>query len=205
MGWFHQNTAYSTSRPRSASLAVEQLETRDLLSAATFAVATGIVNSTESHRDFVTQEYQAFLGRNPDANGLQTWVGALNAGAAPEVVEARIVSSQEYINDHGGNPTLWLTGLYNNLLGRAPDAVGLNVWLNALAVGFTPGQVALAFTTSAEREAIIITNDYVNFLGRAPALSEVNVWLFFEAQGNDRAQVVAQVLASNEFFSDHSN
>jgi hypothetical protein len=207
MSWFQQNAnqAVSPRRPRSASPMVEQLESRDLLSAATFAVATGIVNSRESLRDFVTSEYLAFLGRTPDGAGLQNWLGQLTNGTAPEVVEAGIVSSQEYIAKHGNNATGWLTGLYTDLLGRAPDALGLNAWLNALASGLTVNQIALDFTFSGEREAIIITNDYVGFLGRLPEPGAVNAWLTFESLGFGRADVATQILASDEFFRDHSN
>jgi len=207
MSWFQRNNSVVTTpgRPRSTALAVEQLETRDLLSGATFAVATGIVNSTESLRDFVTSEYQAFLGRAPDSVGLQAWMNLLNSGASPEFVEAGIVSSNEYIAIHGNNATQWLTGLYNDLLGRAPDAAGLNAWLNALASGMSTNQIAQFFASSVEREAIIITNDYTGFLGRAPEAGAVNTWLMFEAQGHGRADVASQILASDEFFRDHSN
>jgi hypothetical protein len=207
MSWFQHNTnqAVSARRPRSAPLMVEQLESRDLLSAATFAVASGIVNSRESLRDFVTSEYLAFLGRTPDSAGLQNWLGQLINGVAPEVVEAGIVSSSEYIRNHGNNATLFVTGLYTDLLGRAPDPVGLSVWVTALAQGVSPNQVALNFAFSAEREAIIITNDYVGFLGRLPEPGALNVWLTFEAEGFGRADVATQILASDEFFRDHSN
>jgi hypothetical protein len=207
MSWFQSGNAIASAvaRPRTATLAVEQLETRDLLSAATLAVATGIVGSRESLQDFVTTEYQAFLGRAPDSTGLRNWTNLLLSGATPEFVEAGIVSSNEYIANHGNNATQWLTGLYNDLLGRAPDAAGLNAWLNALAGGMSTSQIAQFFAGSVEREAIIITNDYVSFLGRSPEAGAVNGWLNFEAQGHGRADVASQILASDEFFRDHSN
>jgi hypothetical protein len=207
MSWFDPKSrvASSTRRPRSATLAVEQLETRNLLSAATTAVASGIVNSTESLKDFVAGEYKTFLGRAPDSGGLQSWVSQLQNGMTPETVEAGIISSAEYLRNNGNDNTQWLTSLYNSLLGRAPDTTGLNEWLNALAAGMTPNQVAMDIAGSPEREAIIITNDYLSFLGRAPEAGAVNGWLNFEAQGNGRAAVATQFLASDEFFRDHAN
>jgi hypothetical protein len=118
-------------------------------------------------------------------------------------VEAGIVSSAEYLADHANDLSLWLTSLYQDLLGRAPDAAGFKHWLNALVAGLSPGQVALRFATSRERQALVIAEDYSRFLGRAPEPGAVNVWLNFEAQGNDRADVATQIAASNEFFVAH--
>ena len=159
MTWFQKkaNVPATAGRPCTAGLAVEQLETRDLLSAATLAVASGIVHSTENFDNFVIGEYATLLGRAPDIGGFNAWVGQLQNGVSPEAVEAGFVSSAEYILDHGNNAAQWLTGLYNDLLGRAPDAGGFNNWLNALAGGMSPSQVAQLFATSTERESILIS------------------------------------------------
>ncbi|HMC90452.1 MAG TPA: DUF4214 domain-containing protein, partial [Gemmataceae bacterium] len=63
----------SQRRPQSSAPSVERLETRDVPSAATFAVASGIVHSQENFNDFVTFEYNHLLGRAPDPNGLNHW------------------------------------------------------------------------------------------------------------------------------------
>jgi hypothetical protein len=206
MSWSQKkaNLPAPAGRPRTARLAVEQLETRNLLSAATLAVASGIVHSTENFDNFVIGEYATFLGRAPDAGGFQGWVNQLQNGMSPEAVEAGFVSSTEYIVERGNNAVQWLTGLYNDLLGRAPDAGGLNGWLNALASGMGPNQVAMGFTTSFERESIIIRADYLTYLGRVPSSPEIGAWLNFEAQGHNRADAAAQILASDEFFADHA-
>jgi hypothetical protein len=48
-----------------SKLEVEALEARNLLSNATFAVATGILNSPENFTNFIGNEYRHLLGRNP--------------------------------------------------------------------------------------------------------------------------------------------
>jgi hypothetical protein len=202
MSWFVQTPrAASSPRPQASILAVEQLESRDLLSAATLAVTSGIILSTENFTDFVTAEYNTLLHRTPDNAGLQAFVAELTAGAPPETVEAQIVASNEYFKNHGSNSTQWVTGLYNDLLGRGADSAGLNAWVNDLATGSSRIQVALDFTTGAEREGIIITNDYVNFLGRSPEPGAVNVWLAFLAHGHNRNDVAINILGSTEFFN----
>jgi hypothetical protein len=201
MSCYAQTTRIGLVSRRSPSLAVEQLESRDLLSAATLAVTTGIVHSTENFTDFVTAQYSTFLHRTPDNAGLQNAVAELSAGTPPETVEAQIVASDEYFKNHGSNSTQWVTGLYNDLLGRGADTAGLNAWVNDLAAGSSRIQVALDFTTGAEREGIIITNDYVNFLRRSPEPGAVNVWLAFLAQGHNRNDVAINILGSTEFFN----
>jgi hypothetical protein len=190
-------------------LALEPLEMRDLLTNGSLFVATQIVHSLEHYEDFVTAEYVRFLGRAPDAIGFQNWVGALVQGMAPETVEAGFVASPEYFLDHGNNNTDWLTGLYFDLLSRAPDSGGLNGWLNAMAGGTTPTQVALAFSFGQERQTIVITQDYLFFLQRAPEAGAISYWLGQLQQGDNRADVASKIVGSDEFFirqgSDNTN
>ncbi|HEY1860343.1 MAG TPA: DUF4214 domain-containing protein [Gemmataceae bacterium] len=203
MIWFSE-AARATSAPRTlrrAMLAVEQLETRDLLSAATLVVSSGIVLSNEGLADFVTAEYNALLHRAPENAGLQAWVTQLAMGAPPETVEAGIVASAEYFRNHGSNATQWVTGLYNDLLGRGSDSAGLNAWVNAVTTGVGRDQIGFAFAAGPEREGINITNDYVNFLKRSPETGAITFWRSFLAQGHNRNDVAIQILASNEFFN----
>src|SRR5207244_5727752 len=137
----------SVPKPR-----IEELERRNLLSKATFAVASGILNSPENFINFVTSEYRHLLGRNPDSNGLNHFVGLLENGVNPETIEAQLASSTEYILDHGNAATGFITGLYQDLLARNPDNNGLNNWLNALANGSSNFAVAAGFVTSRERD-----------------------------------------------------
>jgi hypothetical protein len=184
---------------------VEELESRHLPSAATLAVASGIVHSTENYQDFLAQEYQNLLGRAPDAAGLQNWLGQLQKGVPAEVVEAGIAGSGEYVANHSNDPTAFVTGLYTDLLGRDPDAAGFNYWTNRLAAGTNPYTVALGFSTSAERQANVIAQDYADFLGRDPEPGAVDYWLALEQQGADRAAVATRIVASDEYFAASGN
>jgi hypothetical protein len=205
MSWVLQTSCAASAprRPQAPILAVEQLESRDLLSVttATLAVASGIVRSAESLTDFVTAEYNALLHRPPDTAGLNAFVAQLSNGTPPEAVEAQIAASDEYFKNHGSNNTQWVTGLYNDLLGRGADSAGLNAWVNALATGSTRIQVSFDFASGPEREGIIITNDYVNFLKRSPEPGAVNFWRAFIAQGHNRGDVAIGILGSTEFFN----
>ena len=90
MNWLRQPLSKrSGGEPRvCAKPTVEQLETRNLLSRATLAVASGIVNSPEDFTNFVTNEYATLLRRAPDSDGLNHWVSLMESGMSPEAVEA---------------------------------------------------------------------------------------------------------------------
>jgi len=179
----------------------EELESRNLLSNATFAVASGILNSPENFTNFVTSEYKHLLGRNPDASGLNHFLGLLENGINPETIEAQLASSTEYVLDHGNTATGFITGLYQDLLGRPPDSNGLNNWLNALSNGSSTFAVAAAFVTSQERDVSLIRGDYTLYLGRNPRTDEIVAWLTQFQNGSNRAMVAAGIIASNEFFA----
>jgi len=184
-----------------SKLEVEALETRNLLSNATFAVATGILNSPENFTNFIANEYRHLLGRLPDTNGFNHFLGLLENGISPETVEAQLASSTEYIFDHGNTAVGFVTGLYQDLLGRPPDPNGLNNWLLALANGSSAFAVAAAFVTSVEREVVLIRSDYTLLLGRNPRTDEIVSWLTQFQNGSNREMVEAGIIASDEFFA----
>jgi hypothetical protein len=173
-------------------------------------VAGALTHSTEYYHGLITRYYERYLGRGPDQTGLAYWTNALQSGLTDENLEAGFFWSKEYIDSHGGIgtalPTVaartsWLTGLYVDLIGRQPDAAGLQYWLDQLAMGVTPESAADQFAGSAEREGQRVALDYSRFLARTPAQSEVNYWvnqfLNFHIRNED---VVAGFLASNEYF-----
>jgi hypothetical protein len=121
-------------------------------------------------------------------------------GMTPEAVEAAFVASPEYILDHGNTSAGFLTGLYRDLLGRAPDTMGFNSWMTLLARGVTPLQVALSFAKSPERQSIVVTQDYLMFLGRTPERMAVTFWVNQLATGMNRADVESRIIGSDEFF-----
>jgi hypothetical protein len=205
MNWL---TQWLTGHPAPAVRAqtcvpqLEELETRRVLSSpATFAVASGIIRSPENYGDFVAQEYYNLLGRPPDRAGFDYWVGQLQNGVAPEVVEADFASSLEYIQNHGNEPVAWLDGMYHDLLNRAPDIGGLDSWMADLANGASATDVAIGISTSVERETMVIEQDYAQFLGRGAGADEVGHWIDQFDRGWDRADVASDIVASDEFFA----
>jgi hypothetical protein len=164
--------------------------------------ANSLTHSTEHYQDFVTTTaYQTYLGRKPDASGLNAWVSAMQAGMTDEQLEATFISSPEYIANHGGSGAGWVTGMYRDLLGRTPAGAEVNGWVQAMSAGATPRSVALGFAASAEREAARIRQDYQTLLGRTPEAAEVAGWVSAFTGGLTNEGLVAGFLASSEYYN----
>ena len=102
----------------------------------------GDLNGTPA--TFVTALYRTFLGRAPDAGGLNAWLGVLNNDPANrQTVAAGISNSDE-------NQTVIITGFYQSFLHRNPDAAGLKAWKSELADGISQPQIVTFFVTTPE-------------------------------------------------------
>jgi autotransporter-associated beta strand protein len=168
---------------------------RNLLDAA-----NALTHSQEYFIKLVTATYQRYLGRLPEQGGLMGWVQALQSGLTDEQLEAAFIGSAEYIQNHGGTSEAWVRGLYHDLLGRDPDAAGLNFWLDALQRGASPSGIAYGFAASAEREAQRITADYHQYLDRDPEPGIVAVWVNAFQNGARNEDVIAGFVGSGEYF-----
>ena len=73
--------------------------------------------------------------------------------------------SPEYMNAHPSNTAL-VTGFYQDILNRSPDAAGLNMFVGQLQGGASCGQVALSFLNSMEFDKNVVDADYLLFLSR---------------------------------------
>ena len=116
----------------------------------------------------VARLYEATLGRLPDLAGLQAWTGAYEAvapasvqgtsgGLAANAVVGDFLASPEYQQKYGTNLTdqQFVTALYANVLGRAPDPTGVQNWMSDLASGDTRANVVVEFSESAENVGLV--------------------------------------------------
>ncbi|MCB1332914.1 MAG: DUF4214 domain-containing protein [Roseivivax sp.] len=101
--------------------------------------------------DDVFRLYNATLGRDPDASGMRGWSDQLAAGRPFLQVVNGFVASTEFTATYGSlDDNGFVTLLYNNVLGRAPDSAGLAGWVNQLASGTSREQVVQGFAQSQE-------------------------------------------------------
>jgi hypothetical protein len=194
-----------TRRPLSFRPRMETLEDRRTPTAAPLDITSGMTLSPEYLSGVVSTAYQRFLGRQPDPAGLAISVDQLANGMRDEQLEAVLISSPEYVQNHGGPGASWVAGVYQDLLGRQPDPVGLQVWTDDLAAGSPPEQIALALASGPEREAARVIGNYQKFLGRNPDQSEVANGLNLFANGLTNEQMAAAFAASPEDQAIHLN
>jgi V8-like Glu-specific endopeptidase len=192
----------SLSRPATPSrrLRVEELEQRQLLSAAYYGIANSIVRSAENYGLLVTNLYNHYLNRPADPGGLQFWAAQLESGATDQHVEASLLGSAEFINDHGPGAA-WITALYKAELGRTPDPAGLQGWETALSHGVSPTDIASGIVMSQERLAGRVNDDYLTYLGRSAEPGAINYWSNALGNGLSDETVMASLLASPEYYN----
>jgi hypothetical protein len=120
--------------------------------------------------------YQAALGRAPDAIGLGSYTEALESGRlSVSSAAGQFASSQEFTLRYGAlDNTGFVTVLYQNALGRAPDAPGLANWVGALNAGLiSRGDAVAGFSES--NEAILRSVPAFNAGVWAPEPASVDV------------------------------
>jgi len=98
----------------------------------------------------VTQAYQVYLARAPDAGGLNYFVSFIKTNNRSALALAFFDSAEFQKSVPSGN-SAYIAFLYQRLLSRQPDANGLNVWTAGLDSGReTRRSVFLGFINAAE-------------------------------------------------------
>lgn len=96
----------------------------------------------------------------------------------------------------------YVTAVYHDVLGRAPDADGLKYWTGLLDNGVAIGSVAEAIAHSPEYYAnFVVKPDFSHLLGRAASAADVSFWTAQMTAGLTDRQLEANLVASDEFFT----
>jgi len=165
-------------------------------------VAYEIASSQEYREDLVGNDYKGFLGRAADPGGLAYWVDALNSGTSDQAVLAGILGSPEFYADSGRIPALYVAALYQELLGRAPDATGAAFWESQLSLGTSPSAAAAGILGSSEYLRDYVTAQFSYLLGRLPDPAGLSYWVAELASGGSPETVVAGIIGSEEYFAE---
>jgi hypothetical protein len=94
----------------------------------------------------------------------------------------------------------FVCALYEDLLGRAPDAGGLSAFGGQLSRGTSRGTVAGEILHSTEYRTALITSYYRDYLGRPPDAGGLATFLTILGTGSSDETVQADMLGSTEFF-----
>jgi hypothetical protein len=164
-------------------------------------VAAQIYESPEHRGLQVDRFYQTFLHRAPNPAERGYWVNTFLLGANETEVALLFVTSPEYQADHP-DANSFVTGLYNDVLGRGATFSEVEFWVQALQNGASRADVAQAFLTSTEATQQLVNLDYRVYLGRAGDSEEVQFWVtLLQNQSLTPTTVAEGFLASDEFYS----
>ena len=131
----------------------------------------------------VSTWFAATIGQFPSAgqdNVSATYAGdanfqATNNTAAP--LQVGVPNSDHF--------TRYIYWVYNDLLGRTPEAGGAAFWLGQLNAGVPRPAVATALVFSNEYRADVISDMYQQFLNRSTDAGGLNFWVNQVAVGGD--------------------
>lgn len=120
--------------------------------AATVPDAPYTDTSCDGYSDAVARLYVAAFGRTPEVDGFNFWLEQYSGANwnLPEMAEFFLTSTE--FEERFGDPDDegFVTQLYNNVLGRDPDAGGLAYWVAELAGGMGRSTLLLLFSESPE-------------------------------------------------------
>jgi hypothetical protein len=150
--------------------------------------------------------YNDVLGRSGDnAAELGGWLSLLRAGAGRSTIAAAIAGSAEA-------DTHIVSGLYERLLGRAPDAPGLGYFVHLLQTGSHVTDVVNQIVSSQEyfnhqggTNALFVSAIYRDLLFRAPINIESSAAINALNTGETRLQVVVAIANTLEYQQDYIN
>ena len=154
-------------------------------------VANQLVRSVEHSNARIQNMFSTYLHRPAGGTDINFYSGMLQHGTPVEDVRSSILASPEYFNSRGGGGNIgFVTALYQDVLGRAPDAQGSSSFVQALNTGAQRSAIAHQFVTSQEARA-----RWMNAL--------YNTYLHHGAPGGGASggedQVAVAILASEEY------
>ncbi|MBK8324102.1 MAG: DUF4214 domain-containing protein [Betaproteobacteria bacterium] len=190
---------------------------------ATFFFFSGEYQSfNRDDAGFVTDLYNTFFNRGPDAGGLTFWTGQLASGMPREVVLVSFMFSTEFQgftqaifgNGQARKEVDTVVDFYRGLLSRLPDDGGFASWVSqfrsaqcagAGSVNNTVEAISGSFAGGAEYASRNRTNAefvgdlYNAFLRRGGDLVGVQFWISQLTGGATRSAIRQQFIASPEF------
>jgi hypothetical protein len=97
----------------------------------------------------------------------------------------------------------YIGALYQSLLNRSVDDMGLAHWLQMLLADLTRGQVAMAIWQSPEHRGVEVDQFYTTFLGRSADAGGREFWVDAFLAGADEVDVIRGFLTSTEYQATH--
>ncbi len=142
-----------------------------------YQIALAIASAPEARLVEVATWYQQDLGRTSSIAqlesdpGVNAWAQLLLQGVGDNTVQAAILSSPEFLAEHGGTPASEVLGFYETLLDRNSDPAGEAYWAGLLQEGLTADDVVRMFQASAEVAQTLVATWFAQDLGRTASIA----------------------------------
>ena len=175
-------------------------------------IVESLMNSDEfrGRLNPIVRLYTAYFKRLPDYDGLMYWLDRMHprsgTGSNLMHVSEAFAQSNEFVQMYGQlNNTAFITRVYQNVLGRIPEAEGYAYWMGRLNSGMPRGEVMVGFSESIENQqttaqSLLVTTAYVGLLRRAPNYAEQTRWLQDIQAGHIHAlNLIDSLLKSPEY------
>jgi len=153
-----------------------------------------------------TRLYFSFFNRIPDFGGLMFQVDQFRSGVPLEAISQNFSNSPEFTTRYGSlTDEQYITLVYQNVLGRAPDAGGFQYYLERLGDGrMTRGQMMIGFSESPEFQQLVVnevyvTAVYVGMLKRAPDAGGMAFYVNQIESGLPRNGIIVGFMGSPEY------
>ena len=153
----------------------------------------------------IVRLYLGFFRRIPDHAGLQGWASANRTGRSIASIADSFARSSESQLTYGTlSNEQFVTLVYQNVLGRTPDAPGYAGWLARLSSGDSRGEVMAGFTESPEFRLQTQTNVFVimmyeGMLRRAAEQAGYDFWVSYINGGKNTLDLTSGFLNSTEY------
>jgi hypothetical protein len=165
-------------------------------------VAAAFSTSPEVYGRDVDAAYQQLIGHAADTGGRAFWVSQLGSGTYDETLMAELAATSVYYSGHGkGTDRGFVTALYQDILGRTPQASELNGWL----AGGPLDHAAMArnFAFSHEHHVDLVAAGsgwYLHYLGRPADGGGAEYWATQLDHGTHDEVGVATFTSSGEYY-----
>ncbi len=153
----------------------------------------------------IVRLYYAHLQRSPDLDGLTFWAGRIGAGWTVNDVSNFFAKSPEFEARYGALSNAdYVDRVYQNVLGRGPDASGRAYWIEQLEAGVERGVVMARFSEGPEFKGqtdglVRATMLYVGMLRRTPEAEGLAFWASRIDAGVPYREVMAGFLYGPEY------
>lgn len=179
---------------------------RDLTAGGRHSEAYFSIDGGNTNLDNFNTDPDGDFGDWADSAGNDSFLAFSNSG----VENAFTTTDLTVMQAIGWNATDLYTNeatvVYDAVLFRAPDTVGLYAWAAQIATGqMTPPQLVSDFVSSQEAATIVepVIRLYDGLFGRAPDVSGLQNWITAEDAGTSFYAVVQGFVGSGEFTNDY--